>query len=46
MACRMLVPQPGIESKLSSESTETYLVDHQGIPSYCILNCRSLRKKQ
>ena len=46
MACRMLVPQPGIEPKLSSESTESHLVDHQGIPSYCILYCHSLTGKK
>ena len=30
--CRILVPQPGTELVLSSESTEFLPLDHQGIP--------------
>ena len=47
MACRMLVPQPGTEPKLSSESTESHLVDHREFPVIVFLIAiHSQKKKQ
>ena len=36
MACGILVPQPGVEPETSSQSTESYPLEHQGIPGFFV----------